>query len=33
MKFADDTTVLGLIRGDDNTAYRDEVQQQQQPGP
>ncbi|KAI4892209.1 hypothetical protein NFI96_007149 [Prochilodus magdalenae] len=26
IKFADDTTVIGLIRGDDETAYRDEVQ-------
>lgn len=26
IKFADDTTVVGLIRGDDETAHRDEVQ-------
>ncbi|KAI4892187.1 hypothetical protein NFI96_026690 [Prochilodus magdalenae] len=26
IKFADDTTVIGLIRADDETAYRDEVQ-------
>ncbi|KAI4891818.1 hypothetical protein NFI96_002199 [Prochilodus magdalenae] len=26
IKFEDDTTVIGLIRGDDETAYRDEVQ-------
>ncbi|KAI4873926.1 hypothetical protein NFI96_030144 [Prochilodus magdalenae] len=26
IKFANDTTVIGLIRGDDETAYRDEVQ-------
>ena len=26
IKFADDTTVVGLIRDDDETAYRDEVQ-------
>lgn len=26
MKFADDTTMVGLISGDDGTAYKDEVQ-------
>lgn len=26
IKFADDTTVIGLISGDDESAYRDEVQ-------
>ncbi len=27
LKFADDTTVLGLIKDDDESAYRQEVEQ------
>ncbi len=32
LKFADDTTVIGLIQDGDESAYRQEVEQSQQPG-